>query len=250
MSRSSTSSGAPRRLPRAARRPRDRRSRGRHQVEGNQRAVRETVEAFGKLDTFVANAGLGRRVPRADRHPGGRRRDDLPRDLRPQHHGRDHRRARSPWPSWRAPRELHRHALQLVVLSRRRRRDVHRQQARARSGSSASSRTSSRPGSRQRCRPRRHPHRHPHAGLLRPRRARPADPDTHAPVETRTRRSSASSRSRCTRTPSSTPAPSCCSPRAGRAWRSLAPSSRRTRGSGSAGCGGFAEATTSPSGSA
>ena len=28
-------------------------------VEGNERAVRETVAAFGKLDTFVANAGLG-----------------------------------------------------------------------------------------------------------------------------------------------------------------------------------------------
>jgi NAD(P)-dependent dehydrogenase (short-subunit alcohol dehydrogenase family) len=28
-------------------------------VEGNERAVRETVDAFGKLDTFVANAGLG-----------------------------------------------------------------------------------------------------------------------------------------------------------------------------------------------
>jgi NAD(P)-dependent dehydrogenase (short-subunit alcohol dehydrogenase family) len=28
-------------------------------VEGNERAVRETVGAFGKLDTFVANAGLG-----------------------------------------------------------------------------------------------------------------------------------------------------------------------------------------------
>jgi NAD(P)-dependent dehydrogenase (short-subunit alcohol dehydrogenase family) len=28
-------------------------------MEDNQRAVRETVDAFGKLDTFVANAGLG-----------------------------------------------------------------------------------------------------------------------------------------------------------------------------------------------
>jgi NAD(P)-dependent dehydrogenase (short-subunit alcohol dehydrogenase family) len=28
-------------------------------MEENERAVRETVEAFGKLDTFVANAGLG-----------------------------------------------------------------------------------------------------------------------------------------------------------------------------------------------
>ena len=27
-------------------------------MEDNQRAVRETVDAFGKLDTFVANAGL------------------------------------------------------------------------------------------------------------------------------------------------------------------------------------------------
>src|SRR5579862_8953142 len=28
-------------------------------LEGNERAVRDTVSAFGKLDVFVANAGLG-----------------------------------------------------------------------------------------------------------------------------------------------------------------------------------------------